>query len=113
MATSVCASSVYSQKALVAAPANYSSDLCAYCFSVFRFSLCLQKWHECELTLKPPYLYLTEHEDTKMEVRFARINMYNIYFFRSLHIKRRRSPGSEKNNTLRATSVYRYTWLCL
>ena len=33
-----------------------------------KYILILQKWHECKLILKPPYLHITEHEDTRMEV---------------------------------------------
>jgi hypothetical protein len=30
--------------------------------------LLLQKWHECEVSLRPPHLYITEHEDIRIEV---------------------------------------------
>ena len=51
--------------------AVYSTDFgCAR--TVVRIALpfvCFQKWHECRLSLSPPYLRITEHEDTKVEVR--------------------------------------------
>jgi hypothetical protein len=40
-----------------------------------------EKWHECEVSLRPPHLYITEHEDTRIEIQDKQLQHHHERWF--------------------------------